>query len=108
MKVMIVGGGGREHALAWKCAQSPRVERVYRRAGQRGHGARAEGAATSTSPPGTSRNCSNSPSRERVELTIVGPEAPLVAGIVDRFAAGRARLLRADARRRAARRLESL
>ena len=104
MKVLIVGGGGREHALAWKCAQSPRVRAGVRRARQRRHGARAEGAATSTSPPTTSTRCSTSPSREDIALTIVGPEGPLVAGIVDRFTAAQA--APASGRRSAAARLE--
>jgi len=90
MKVLIVGGGGREHALAWKCAQSPRVEHVFVAPGN---------AGTALEP-----HTSNVPIaaddlgallefavREKIELTIVGPEGPLVAGIVDRFAAaGRA------------------
>ena len=60
------------------------------------------------SQPATSTRCSISPSREDVELTIVGPEAPLVAGIVDRFAADGLRCFGPDTRRRAARRLEGV
>jgi len=84
MRILIIGNGGREHALAWKCAQSPRVQHVYVAPGNAG-----------TALEG---NCSNVniaaddigallafAAREHVELTIVGPEAPLVAGIVDRF-----------------------
>ena len=86
MKVLIVGGGGREHALAFKCAQSPRVEHVYVAPGN---------AGTALEP-----NVSNVEiaaddidgllafaRAEPVTLTIVGPEGPLVAGIVDRFSA---------------------
>jgi phosphoribosylamine---glycine ligase len=86
MKVLIVGGGGREHALAWKCAQSPRVEQVYV----------APGNAGTANEPRVSNVDIASDDIEAlldfailkdIELTIVGPEAPLVAGIVDRFAA---------------------
>ena len=86
MKVLVIGGGGREHALAWKAAQSPRVAEVLVAPGN---------AGTSLEP-----KCRNLPvaaedvaglvelaRREAVALTIVGPEAPLVAGIVDAFAA---------------------
>jgi phosphoribosylamine--glycine ligase len=86
MKVLIVGGGGREHALAWAVAKSAGVERVYVAPGN---------AGTATEP-----KCENVPisagdlggligfARERgVGLTIAGPEGPLVNGIVDRFRA---------------------
>jgi phosphoribosylamine---glycine ligase len=90
MKILIVGGGGREHALAWKCAQSPRVREVFVAPGN---------AGTALEPK--VRNAGISADdidallefavREDIGLTIVGPEGPLVAGIVDRFtAAGRA------------------
>lgn len=84
MKVLIVGGGGREHALAWKCASSPRVSEVIV----------APGNAGTELEPGI-RNAAVSAEdidglvelaeTERVGLTIVGPEMPLVAGIADRF-----------------------
>ena len=86
MKVLIIGGGGREHALAWKVAQSPKVETVYV----------APGNAGTAIEPGV-ENISISADdqqallafaqKQDVELTIVGPEAPLVAGIVDLFQA---------------------
>ena len=86
MKVLIVGGGGREHALAWACVNSPRVREVLV----------APGNAGTESEPRV-RNvpiaASDIPQllelarREAVELTIIGPEAPLVAGIVDVFQA---------------------
>lgn len=92
MKIMIIGGGGREHALAWKAAQSPRVEQVFVAPGN---------AGTETEPGVT--NAPLSPddfdalagfARDRhVDLTIVGPEAPLVAGIVDHFTASGLRCL---------------
>jgi phosphoribosylamine--glycine ligase len=86
MKILIVGGGGREHALAWKCAQSARVEQVFVAPGN---------AGTALEPK--VRNVSIAADdiegllefavREDIGLTVIGPEGPLVAGIVDRFAA---------------------
>ena len=103
MKVLIVGGGGREHALAWKCAQSPRVDEVLV----------APGNAGSAFEPRT-RNIDVSAEdidalvevarAEAVGLTIVGPEAPLVAGITDAF---NARGLRCFGPTAAAARLEA-
>ncbi|MDX1404959.1 MAG: phosphoribosylamine--glycine ligase [Woeseiaceae bacterium] len=84
MKVLIVGSGGREHALAWKCAQSPKVDEVLVAPGN---------AGTATEP--RVRNVAVAADdidglielarHEAVGLTVIGPEAPLVAGIVDRF-----------------------
>jgi len=84
VKVLVIGGGGREHALAWKAARSPRVEQVLV----------APGNAGTALEPG----CRNVPvaaddvpalvalaREQQVDLTIVGPEAPLVAGVVDSF-----------------------
>ncbi|MBS0613383.1 MAG: phosphoribosylamine--glycine ligase, partial [Proteobacteria bacterium] len=84
MDVLIVGGGGREHALAWKCAQSARVGHVFVAPGN---------AGTATEPKvGNIDIAANDIARlrefaqeRRVGLTIVGPEVPLVAGIVDEF-----------------------
>jgi phosphoribosylamine---glycine ligase len=90
MKILIVGGGGREHALAWKCAQSSRVQEVIVAPGNAGTSLEpkvrnADVAADDT--PGLLALAE----REHIDLTIIGPEGPLVAGIVDRFtAAGRA------------------
>ncbi len=87
LQILIVGGGGREHALAWKAAQSPLVEKVYV----------APGNAGTADEPGIENVAIGAEdidallefARERaIDLTIVGPEAPLVAGIVDRFEAG--------------------
>ena len=84
MKILVVGSGGREHALAWKAAQSPRVERVYV----------APGNAGTELEPGVENLAIGSDdigalvgfARDNgVDLTIVGPEAPLAAGIVDAF-----------------------
>ena len=84
MKVLIVGSGGREHALAWKCAQGSRVDEVLV----------APGNAGTALEPGL-RNVAvaaedidgliSLAEKEAVALTIIGPEVPLVAGIVDRF-----------------------
>jgi phosphoribosylamine--glycine ligase len=86
MKVLIVGGGGREHALAWAAARSARVERVFVAPGNAGTAAepRCENVAIAASDLDGLLGFA----LERgVGLTIVGPEDPLVAGIVDRFGA---------------------
>jgi phosphoribosylamine---glycine ligase len=84
MKVLVVGNGGREHALAWKCAMSRRVTEVLVAPGNAGtaleRGVRNV-AVSATDIDGLLRLAQD----ERIALTIVGPEAPLVAGIVDRF-----------------------
>jgi phosphoribosylamine--glycine ligase len=85
MKVLVVGGGGREHALAWKCAQSTRVERVFVAPGNAGT-AREPRVQNVDIAAGDIEGLLHFALRERVDLTIIGPEAPLVAGIVDRFA----------------------
>jgi phosphoribosylamine--glycine ligase len=86
MRVLIVGGGGREHALAWKAAQSPHVDHVYVAPGNAGT-ARERGVVSNVAIAAGDIDALVSFARERrVDLTIVGPEAPLVAGIVDRFA----------------------
>ena len=86
MKVLIVGGGGREHALAWKCACSNRVHQVFVAPGN---------AGTATEPKVINVDVAADDIDgllkfaidEDIDLTIVGPEGPLVAGIVDRFRA---------------------
>ena len=86
MKVLIVGGGGREHALAWKCAQSPRVHEVFVAPGNAGTA--LEPKVRNVAIPADDIDALLAfAAREDVALTIVGPEGPLVAGIVDRFAA---------------------
>jgi phosphoribosylamine--glycine ligase len=82
MKILVIGSGGREHALAWKLAQSPRVQKVYV----------APGNGGTASEPGLANVALSSVSdlidfakKEKIQLTIVGPEAPLAAGIVDAF-----------------------
>jgi len=86
MKVLIIGGGGREHALAWKCAASPRVEHVYVAPGNAGTAAEpnvSNVAIAADHIDGLLEFARDVP----IDLTIVGPEGPLVGGIVDRFTA---------------------
>ncbi|MBP6216675.1 MAG: phosphoribosylamine--glycine ligase [Luteimonas sp.] len=91
MKLLVIGSGGREHALAWKLAQSPRVSEVIVAPGNAG--------------TATEAKCRNVPVKatdldgllalaqdEAVALTVVGPEGPLVAGVVDRFRAAGLRI----------------
>ena len=84
MKVLIIGGGGREHALAWKVAQSRRVERVFVAPGNAGT-AREAGVANVAIDVADLDGLVAFARKESIDLTIVGPEAPLVAGVVDRF-----------------------
>jgi phosphoribosylamine---glycine ligase len=90
MKILIVGGGGREHALAWKCAHSSRVHEVFVAPGNAGTA--LEPKVSNVGIPADDIDALlKFATREDIALTIVGPEGPLVAGIVDRFtAAGRA------------------
>lgn len=82
MKVMIIGGGGREHALAWKVAQSPQVERLYAAPGNVGMAQIAKCIGISPSDP---HKLANFAEEKDVDLTLVGPELPLSLGIVDLF-----------------------
>jgi phosphoribosylamine--glycine ligase len=84
MKILVIGGGGREHALAWKLARSPRVSRVFVAPGNAGT-AMEEGVANITAP--TVSELIEFARNEGVALTIVGPEAPLADGVVDQFQA---------------------
>ncbi|HEV2219687.1 MAG TPA: phosphoribosylamine--glycine ligase [Casimicrobiaceae bacterium] len=89
MNILIVGAGGREHALAWKVAQSPRVAKVFVAPGN---------AGTARDPDLTNVAIEDIPAliafarRESVGLTVVGPEAPLAAGVVDAFRAAGLRI----------------
>lgn len=86
MKVLMIGGGGREHALAWKLAQSPRVSQVFVAPGNAGTA--TENKLTNIAIPATDIAALVAFARqEDVALTVVGPEAPLVDGVVDRFKA---------------------
>ena len=91
MKVLVIGGGGREHALAWKAAQSPRVDKVYVAPGNAGTAIddKLENIAIDAEDIDALLAFAL---KEAIELTIVGPEVPLVAGVVDRFQAGGLRI----------------
>ena len=84
MKVLVIGSGGREHALAWKCAQSANVEKVYVAPGNGGTGTESK---LENVPIGVMDFAALADfARERdVALTVVGPEAPLVDGVTDYF-----------------------
>ncbi|RZV38207.1 MAG: phosphoribosylamine--glycine ligase [Chromatiales bacterium] len=84
MNILIIGSGGREHALAWKCAQSPRVNEVLVAPGNAGT-AREDKVRNVDVSADDIEALATLAQTEGVRLTIVGPEAPLVAGIVDRF-----------------------
>jgi len=82
MKILVVGSGGREHALAWKIGQSPRVERVFVAPGNAGTAADAENVAI---PATDVPKLLDFARQNRVDLTVVGPESTLAAGLVDAF-----------------------
>ncbi|MGB7551290.1 MAG: phosphoribosylamine--glycine ligase [Chromatiaceae bacterium] len=86
MNILIIGGGGREHALAWKAAQSPRVETVFVAPGNGGT-AQEPGVQNLDIAAEDLDALVAFASAQAIGLTIVGPEAPLVAGLVDRFQA---------------------
>jgi phosphoribosylamine---glycine ligase len=81
-KVLVVGNGGREHALAWKIAQSPRVDRVFIAPGNAGTANEGENVPIEADDIA---GLVKFVQKNSIDLTIVGPEAPLVAGIVDVF-----------------------
>jgi len=86
MNILIIGGGGREHALAWKTAQSARVRKVYVAPGNAGT-AREAKCANVTLAVEDVEGLLKFAQGNKIDLTIVGPEAPLVLGVVDRFRA---------------------
>ena len=88
MKILVIGSGGREHALTWKLRESPRMEEIYCAPGNAGIAQEAECMAVDVSSPAAILELAN---KLDVGLTVIGPEAPLVAGVVDEFEhAGRA------------------
>jgi len=101
MKVLVIGSGGREHALAWKLAQSERVQTVFVAPG---NGGTATDPALKNVPISTPEELADFAAAEKVTLTVVGPEAALAAGVVDLF---RARGLRIFGPTKAAAMLES-
>ncbi len=82
MKVLLIGSGGREHALAWKIAQSPLLKKLYAAPGNAGISELAECVPCSAEDI---EGLLEFALRERINLTVVGPEVPLVAGLCDRF-----------------------
>jgi len=93
MRVLVVGGGGREHALAWKLRQSPRVRQVLCAPG---NGGIREVATCVPIDAADVHALLAFAQKERVDLTVVGPEAPLAAGIVDLFEMHGLRIFGAD------------
>lgn len=86
MKVLVIGNGGREHALAWKAAQSPLVEHVFVAPGNPGTAAENKISNVEIGPCDLDKLVAFA-TTEKIDLTIVGPEAPLVIGVVDAFRA---------------------
>ncbi|MBD8051200.1 phosphoribosylamine--glycine ligase [Limnohabitans radicicola] len=89
MKVLIVGNGGREHALAWKMAQSPKVQQVYVAPG---NGGTARDKTLVNVPITDVKALRQWAQDNQIVLTVVGPEAPLAAGVVDEFRAHNMRI----------------
>lgn len=82
MKILVIGGGGREHAMVWKIAQSPKVKKIYCAPGNAGI------AGLATCVPISAEDIEGLlgfAKKEKIDLTVVGPEVPLSQGIVDRF-----------------------
>ena len=89
MNILVIGNGGREHALAWKLKQSPRVGRVFVAPGNAGTASDAENVAVAAEDISGLLKFAR---QNDVKLTVVGPEAPLVAGVVDVFQAEKMRI----------------
>ena len=92
MKILIIGSGGREHALAWKCAQAEKVEKVFVSPGNGGTAveAKCENVLQEVDPASAAgqEQLLQFAKKEKIDLAVAGPELPLVEGIVDRFRAG--------------------
>ena len=84
MRVLVVGGGGREHALAWKLAQSPRADVVFVAPGNAGTERERKVENVAIRADDVDRLCRFA-LQDSIDLTVIGPEAPLVAGVVDAF-----------------------
>ena len=100
MKVLVIGSGGREHALVWKLSQSPRVKKIYCAPGSAAIGELAELISIA---PDQIQQLSDFAAKEQIDLTMVGPELPLTLGIADVFSARGLRIFGPD---RAAAQLE--
>ena len=101
MNILVIGSGGREHALAWKLAQSPKAQKVYVAPG---NGGTARDPRLVNVPLTDVKALADFAEANKINLTVVGPEAPLAAGVVDEF---RARGLRIFGPTRKAAQLES-
>src|SRR5215472_14495867 len=101
MKILVIGSGGREHALAWKLRQSPDAERIFCAPGNAGTAEIGENVAIPANDLGALVSFAK---ENRVDLTVIGPDDPLAAGIVDLFAAEK---LRAFGPTKSAARIES-
>jgi len=82
MKVLVIGSGGREHAIAWKLSTSPKVQQVYVAPGNGGTAQPPRVNNIAITDVGELRAWAQT---EGIDLTVVGPEAPLAAGVVDEF-----------------------
>ena len=93
MKLLVIGSGGREHALAWRLTQNPKVQCVFVAPGNAGT-AREEGLVNVnlSAAPGNFADLLKFAQDEKIHLTVVGPEAPLAAGVVDAFQAAGQRI----------------
>ena len=89
MKVLVIGGGGREHALAWKLSQSERIQKIFVAPG---NGGTARDPNLINVPITDVKALREWAQQEKIELTVVGPEAPLAAGVVDEFRANGLRI----------------
>src|ERR1700726_3939539 len=89
MKILVIGSGGREHALVWKLKQSPAIDRIYCAPGNAGTAAIAENVAI---PATDLPQLLQFAKQNDVDLTVVGPDDPLAMGIVDLFNAGKLRI----------------
>jgi phosphoribosylamine--glycine ligase len=90
MKILVIGSGGREHALAWKLANSPHTSKLYCAPGNAGIAQIATCLPGNVNDPESLASVAES---IRADLTVIGPEAPLVAGVVDAFQARRLRVV---------------
>lgn len=88
MKILVIGSGGREHALIWKLKQSSAADRIFCAPGNAGTSEIAENVAISA---GDLKALARFARENRIDLTLIGPDDPLAAGIVDLFAAGKLR-----------------
>ena len=101
MNILVIGSGGREHALAWKAAQSPQADKVFVAPGNAGT-AREPNLENVDLDVMDLDGLANFAEQNNVGLTIVGPEAPLVAGVVDKFEARGLRIFGLTSSRHAA------